>query len=56
MIELGKWYKHLTSPAYAHVIKVHRLSVVVLFDNGFQTTMTKEMFAESFKKTTRSVT
>lgn len=52
MIELGKWYKHLTSPAYAQVIKVYKVSVVVLFDNSFQTTMTREMFAESFKKTT----
>ena len=55
MIKLGKWYKHLTSPAYAHVIKVHRLSVVVLFDNGFKTTMSREMFMKSFKLTTRSV-
>ena len=55
MIETGKWYKHLISPAYAHVIKIHRLSVVVLFDNGFKTTMSRKMFAESFKLTKRSV-
>ena len=52
--ELGKWYKHLFSPAYANVVRINVATVKMHFDNGFETLVLKHEFNQQFTITPKS--